>query len=695
MVVAGWLYAWSNHFRSSFHFNDFPTLVSNPSGHDIGNFARFFTNPRISSAEKDTAEYKPLLTAWLAFDYQVLGATTPFLYQLENFAWFTAVLVVLFALFRLIPGVNSYTAGFAALFFGLHPVIADTVNYAVQRGVIMAAFGVISGLLIFAVWPWMLPQKFPIKLKRVPEHGFDEYLRNNYAMLETLYLRCIHFPSGLYLLPVVPALLCDASAAVFAPLLSLYIALFEKRKTQRAALPAWIICGGWWIFQFVFTWKLVPFTRVPAANYIFSQPWVAMRYLSRFVVPVHLSVESDFFGFSHLWDPLAMAGIAGVTALALLAFWLSARNSWKPVAFGIAWFLIALLPEAVSRHEALDANWRLFLPYSGLALAVARLTTMAIDAWLTKSGAEEADAPAKPLKAMGAAVLGIAVLSLMGWATFDRNRVWESEATLWQNAAENSPRNGRAMMRLGLTKLDERDITVPLQFIKRADAITPGDPMIEMNLGQQYARVSQPVAAENSLRKAIQYGPGYSPAWSTYAQWLLGVNRLQEAQEKASRAVELDSYNVAGRGVIMDVMAQLHRWTDLEQYARATLLLLPDNPDGQRSLRVSQAGRDELKQAVQEANSNPNVDRFLKLSMLYCDQGRYQDCIDAAQQALKINPETAEAYGNIATAYHLMGNHLDDTIAALQEEVRLKPELPSARSNLEIELAVKKGLRKE
>jgi hypothetical protein len=63
----------------------------------------------------------------------------------------------------------------------------------------MGSFGVVFGMLIFAFWPWHLPQTFPLKLKRVPEHGFDEYLRKNYKTLEMRYLKVIHFPAGMYL----------------------------------------------------------------------------------------------------------------------------------------------------------------------------------------------------------------------------------------------------------------------------------------------------------------------------------------------------------------------------------------------------------------------------------------------------------------------------------------------------------------
>ena len=103
---------------------------------------------------------------------------------------------------------------------------------------------------------------------------------------------------------------------------------------------------------------------------------------------------------------------------------------------------------------------------------------------------------------------------------------------------------------------------------------------------------------------------------------------------------------------------------------------------------MAQTGIDSLNKAASTALAKPTVDNFLKLSVLYYETGRYEDCIHAAQSALKINPDLGEAYGNIASAYHTMGK-LDETIAALEEEVRINPNLPAAKSNLQIELAVK------
>ena len=157
----------------------------------------------------------------------------------------------------------------------------------------------------------------------------------------------------------------------------------------------------------------------------------------------------------------------------------------------------------------------------------------------------------------------------------------------------------------------------------------------------------------------------------------------------ASKAIAFDPYDLAGRRTLMDIMANGHEWVKLKQFANETLRLLPYDPDGQRSLDVAQTGLDQVVKAETVARTEPTVNNYLALSVQYFQIQRYQDCIQAAREALKVNPNQAEAYANIAAAYHTMGN-LDQTIAALQQEVRLNPNLQSAKSNLEIELAVKR-----
>jgi tetratricopeptide (TPR) repeat protein len=688
LVIVAWLSVWSNHFENGFHLDDMPVIVTNQSIQHLSTIPGLFANPRVSSVEKDSAAYHPLLSAWFAVDYWLTGDARAFTFQAENFAWFTLDLFTIFALFRLIPGINYLAAAFVTLLFGLHPAIADTVNYALRRGVMMGTFGVVCGMLLWVVWPWRLPQKLPLKLKRVPQHGWDEFLRNNFKRLDYIYVRIIHAPVGLYLWPIIPALLCDAATAVFAPILVAYILLFETKRTVRAAIPAAIICGGYWIFQIAFTWKLGEFSLIPAANYWFTQPWVALRYIYRFFVPLHLSADSDLPAFAHFWDPLAIAGYVGVIALALAAVAAGRRKEWRAVAFGIWWYLLALLPDMMVRHRALEANWRMFLPFVGLALALARMLSMVFERWHARAGGP-ANNPRRPVVfTLATTVLALALLSVCGWATIERNAIWVSDETLLGNVIKASPGNARAIANYGLLLLARHDAVSGVPFLRYGLQLAPHDPVIEVAMARTYGQAGMSKETDSQFQQALRDGPSYSIPYSAYSQWLLTQSRVSEAIDIASLAVSLDPYDVTGRRTLMDALAENHDWDKQQQLAKETLRLLPNDPDGQRSILVAQTGLDQAVTAQTQAKTEPTVDHYLALSIVYFKDHRYNDSIAACREALKINPSQAEAFSNIAAAYHAMGK-LDDTIAALREAVRISPDLPTAKSNLEIELEVK------
>jgi Flp pilus assembly protein TadD len=89
--------------------------------------------------------------------------------------------------------------------------------------------------------------------------------------------------------------------------------------------------------------------------------------------------------------------------------------------------------------------------------------------------------------------------------------------------------------------------------------------------------------------------------------------------------------------------------------------------------RIAAAERDVITQ--------PTPENYLNLSQLYCQNGRFSDCVSAATQALRLRPDYPEAYNNIAAGYESMGRW-DDSISAAQEAVRLKPDFQLARNNL-------------
>ena len=62
---------------------------------------------------------------------------------------------------------------------------------------------------------------------------------------------------------------------------------------------------------------------------------------------------------------------------------------------------------------------------------------------------------------------------------------------------------------------------------------------------------------------------------------------------------------------------------------------------------------------------------------------RYDDAIEAYRQALRINPENADAWNNLGIAYNNLKRY-DDAIEAYRQALRINPEYANAWYNLGI-----------
>src|SRR5581483_10223060 len=152
--------------------------------------------------------------------------------------------------------------------------------------------------------------------------------------------------------------------------------------------------------------------------------------------------------------------------------WTANRGRWRPVSFGLAWFLIGLLPTAIYPLNEVENDHRMFLPFIGLSLAVvctaALLAQRAGDASLQRSAA-----------------LGCAVLLAFAWGAHVRNEVWRTDETLWRDDVEKSPRNARGHDHLGaaLSSMPGR-LPEAMQQFQTALQIDPGFANAHMNLGK-------------------------------------------------------------------------------------------------------------------------------------------------------------------------------------------------------------------
>ena len=232
---------------------------------------------------------------------------------------------------------NTLISTIAVAWYGLHPAIAETVNYIIQRGDIFSTFGVILALATFA---------------RLPRFR----------------------TTALYLLPFAFALLSKPPALVFPILVYLYLILFEPEKKHRwskpllQTAPPIATCIALMALQSAMTPKTFAPSTISTYSYVITQPFVLLRYFGSFFLPMRLNVDTDLQPFSS-FDLEAILGFLFIAALLLAAFIASRRRSLKPIAFGLLWFLITSIPTSVYRLSEVENDHRMYLPFVGLVLS--------------------------------------------------------------------------------------------------------------------------------------------------------------------------------------------------------------------------------------------------------------------------------------------------------------------------------------
>jgi tetratricopeptide (TPR) repeat protein len=653
--------------------------------HSLANVPRYFIDPSTYDALPRLSAYRPLLFTSFAVDWRFLGSD-PRPFQASTFFWFVAQLLVMYGLFRQLSGGRRYVGLLAAALYGLHPALADTLDYTLQRGEVLEGVGITLALFLWIVFPKRLPQDLGLMMlvNRIPMNTAQFLQRRAAIFVTALWARILRSRFPFYVVPLVLALLAHPASSVFALLLLVYLELYEPDGRIGRVIPSAVLCGGYWLLQAALTWKHGVPSPVSFFAWLYTQPWIALRYLGAFFAPLNLSADWNLKPLPSLVSPEAIAGFAGVAVLIWAAIALGRRESWRAVSFGIWWFLITLLPTVLIPQPAVAADQRMYLPFAGLALA---LTSAAYHAFEKLSESPRYGS----LVGFAAPFLAAAILPPMAWATYERNQVWRTEESLWTDVLAREPDNGRALMNYGLILISENEKALGNEYLQRSMALLPRDARIELQLAQVAAGNGQDRDAEDHFRRAIQFDPEYSAAYSNYSQWLLNRQRSDEAFRNATRAAKLNSNDLVARHTLIDIYAERSDWASLLRISNEALRVDPGDSDGLRGVRVAQTGVEEVRRVEKAVSTKPSVDGYLSLSVVYFRNRRYEDSVAAARKALSLRPDLAEAYFNMASVYHVMGRE-DDAIAALQEALRLQPNLQMAKDNLAWELAKKKEL---
>lgn len=545
------LAAYSNHFHNSFHFDDGTVIQNNAYLRSLRNIPLFFRDATTFSSYPPNTAYRPLASASFALDYWLQGGLDPFAFHVTQWTLHLALGILAFFFLERVLGLAGlarpapWLALCGATLFCLHRVQSETVNFLTLRSEILAALGVAGSFVLY---------------QRAP--GW----RRSYV----------------WLLPALAGAFAKPSAIVFAPLLAAYLIVFpEERETggppgaapRRGrwlllVLPAFITAGAFYLLQHRLGGPRLVYGSTPPRIYLQTQVYAWLHYVRLFLLPLGLSADADWSPIPDWFDTRVFAG-ALFAALFLVgcALYTRRRPAGRAVLFGAIWYFVALAPtSSVLPLSEMINEHRPYMPYIGLVLC---LTAGAGDFLLAARSRG-----ARRTVAAGALLL----LAAQAWGTFERNRDWKNEETLWKSVTVSSPRNGRAWMNYGLIFMARADYSNTRVCFEKAAALAPNYDILEINRGILEGATGNAAEAERHFRRALALNSATATAHFYFGRWLHENGRDPEAAAELAETVAINPADLGARELLLRVYERLGERERGCALARATLAVVPADP---------------------------------------------------------------------------------------------------------------------
>lgn len=642
--------AYSNSLRNSFHFDDSHVVEQNVFIRDLANVPRFFRDARTFSSAPQNTVYRPVVTLTLAIDYWMGHGLDPLAFHVTQLTLFALIGVLLVLLYQRLydssgqRGWHAWAALFAATLYCVHTGNTQPGNYISARSELLSALGVVGAFVVYLYAP------------RARRYYF-------------------------YLLPMIFGALAKNHAVTFAPLLLAYKLLIEERLSLRevvtpahwrrlirpvaATLPAFILAA----LLFRFVEGMNPpgqwYGGGAPLPYLVTEAWVWVRYVAMYFLPVQLTADTDLFPFATFRDPRTWAGVAMLLASIAIVWRASRSDDGRPIAFGIAWFWLAVAPtSSVFPLAEVMNDHRPFLPFIGLNAAVVWAV------WLGANRIRER-APASRGRTRILAVVGACVLVIHAACTFQRNRVWRTEETLWADVARKSPENGRGLMNYGLALMKRGDLAGARDLFLRAQQRLPNYSLLEVNLGVVTNALGDPVAAEPHFQRAAALEPNQPKVHFFYARFLVDHGRGPEAVGYLERVLPLSPGNLEARHMLMALYAARGADVALARMAKETLEFV-SNDDVARAYA---SGHMPLQ---------PDRDDYAGWFALGLSRTQTQQHLEAAlayRAAVGRDPKNGDGLNNLGWTLGKLG-FFTEAMPVLQQAVAASPGSQLARNNL-------------
>jgi Tfp pilus assembly protein PilF len=485
--------------------------------------------------------YVPVTWLSLGTDY-VLWGMDPAGYHFTNVVLHAANVALFFLVaLRLLTAASSFSppmlalgATAAALFFGLHPLRAESVAWVTERRDVLSGFFFFLTLLLY------LQARDLDGRARVRRHAMACVCFTLAFLSKSMVMT---LPAVLILLDIYPFRRLGVQPRTW-----LRRDIWWE-KVPYIALGLIAAMLGYWAQaanRFITSGAKIPWSARP--SFVAHSLWF---YVWKTALPFDLSPLYELPATFDVMAPRFVIPVV-VVLVATIALVVAARRWPAGLAVAVA-YAVTLGPVSGIVHSGhqLTHDRYSYLPCLGWALLVGAGIAAVGDA-----GLRGRLRPALTWGVMAAFAGWIAALSFL---TSHQVATWRDNETLWTYAVESTPGCSVCELNLGTTRLNQNQFALALDNLERALAARPDREKGYNNLGLAFARQGALDRAIGHFRRAVEGSPNDPSALMNLGVALMKLGRPAEGLVYLKRAEQASPDDVLIAANLATALVEVRR----------------------------------------------------------------------------------------------------------------------------------------
>ncbi len=446
--------------------------------------------------------------------------------------------------------------------------------------------------------------------------------------------------------------------------LPLMIVLFELSFLKTKKKLDWV-----YLLPFLLTLLIIPLTILLTSakflkmqgfieqrglltpqQYLLTQFRVMLTYIRLLFLPLNQNIDYDY--------PISRSFLEGPTLVSFLflsgiLYWSQRMFArYRLLAFSIFFFFLSLLPESslLPLNDVIYEH-RLYLPLAGYSLFLVSGLYYGTSL-LSKSE--------RPFTSLRVTIFVLTmIITFNSVLTYQRNKVWTDDLTLWDDATRKSPHKARPVNNRGFDYFLQRNFPQAIADFNKAISIDPTYAKAYSNRGNIYKALNRPPQAIADYNKAIELDPldikTYVNRGNIYDQ----QNNMRQAISDYTQAIEktpdqafpyyLRGNAYAREGLLNEAIADYTTAVELHPDSAVTF-----NNRGNayvRQAHLSQALADYSK----AIDIDPNyLEAYVNRGNTYSQLENFTQALLDFNKAIKLNPRYPQAYSNRAIVHYML-----------------------------------------